>query len=84
MDYNFYVLDEGQKEGGGANMLAAYQNHLRIARDLGDAPIQIGHHFARWNGGQYWWALKEFIRTNCNQPDIHCITFADRYRLETR
>lgn len=84
MDYNFYVLDNGRIDGAGQNMLTAYQNHLRTARALGDAPIQIGHHFARWNRGQYWWALKQFIRANCAEPDIHCMTFADRYRLETR
>lgn len=84
MDYNFYVLDTDRPQGGRANMLDAYQNHLARARALGDAPIQIGHHFARWNGGQYWWALKEFIAANCDAPDIHCITFADRYWQETR
>ena len=84
MDYNFYVLDDGRVEGSGANMLAAYQNHLKIARELGDAPIQIGHHFSRWNRGQYWWALKEFIKENCDADDNHCITFARRFSLETR
>jgi len=84
MDYNFFVLDEGRVEGAGANMLAAYNNHLRIAQDLGNAPIQIGHHFSRWSRGQYWWALKAFIKTNCGRDDVSCITFADRYDLETR
>ncbi|MDG1429982.1 MAG: polysaccharide deacetylase family protein [Paracoccaceae bacterium] len=84
MDYNFYVLDDGRVEGSGANMLNAYQNHLRIAQDLGQAPIQIGHHFSRWNRGNYWWAVKEFIKTNCGNDNIRCMTFSERYKLETR
>jgi len=84
MDYNFFVLDDGRVEGAGANMLNAYENHLRIANGSDRTPIQIGHHFARWNRGQYWWALKAFVRANCDQPDVSCITFADRYALETR
>lgn len=84
MDYNFYVLDDGRRDGAGVNMLNAYQNHLAVAQGLGNAPIQIGHHFARWNRGQYWWALKQFIRANCGQDDIRCITFAERYKREIR
>lgn len=83
MDYNFYVLDDGRVDGSGANMLNAYQNHLRIAQDLGQAPIQIGHHFSRWNRGNYWWAVKQFISTNCGKVDVRCMTFSDRYDLET-
>ena len=84
MDYNFYVLDDGRVDGSGANMLTAYNNHLRVAESLGNAPIQIGHHFSRWNRGNYWWALKTFIKANCNLADVRCITFADRYEIETR
>ena len=84
MDYNFYVLDDGRVEGSGANMLNAYQNHLKNAHGLDQAPIQIGHHFSRWNRGNYWWALKSFIKANCSQETVHCITFAERYALETR
>ena len=84
MDYNFYYLDAGRRDGAGQNMLSAYQDHLNLARGMGNAPIQIGHHFSRWNGGQYWWALKQFIAANCDTPGTRCMTFADRYRLETR
>lgn len=84
MDYNFFVLDDGQVDGSGPNMLNAYQNHLTRAQNLGNAPIQIGHHFSRWNRGNYWWALKQFVLANCGRNDIRCMTFGDRYRLETR
>lgn len=82
MDYNFFVLDEGRLEGGGQNMLNAYRKHVAKAVGMGGAPIQIGHHFARWNKGQYWWALKEFIKEFCNEDDVQCITFQKRFSQE--
>lgn len=82
MDYNFFVLDEGRLEGGGQNMLNAYRKHVAKAVSMGGAPIQIGHHFSRWNKGQYWWALKEFIKEFCNEDEVQCITFQERFAIE--
>jgi len=41
-----------------------------------------GHHFARWNEGAYWWALKEIIREYCKSEFTSCVTFSERIRLE--
>lgn len=78
MDYNFFVLDKGRVEGSGANMLNAYRKHLRDAQKRGAAAIQIGHHFSRWNKGQYWWALKEFIKEFCDTDHIRCTPLEKR------
>ena len=82
MDYNFLMLDQGREAGAGARMLKEYQKHFSKARAEGNAPIQIGHHFARWNDGAYWWALKEIIREHCNSEFTSCVTFSERIRLE--
>ena len=82
MDYNFLMLDKGRESGAGARMVKEYQRYFSKARAEGNAPIQIGHHFARWNGGAYWRALKEIIREHCKSEFISCITFSERIRLE--
>ena len=83
MDYNFLMLDKGREAGAGARMLKEYQEYFSKAIAKGNAPIQIGHHFARWNDGAYWWALKEIIREHCKSEFTSCITFSERIRLET-
>lgn len=82
MDYNFYVLDTGRPQGAGINMLEAYRAHLREAQKIGAPAIQIGHHFARWNGGQYWWALQTFIIEHCDTEIVSCPPL--RARLNTQ
>ena len=83
MDYNFFMLDKGIESGAGARMLKEYQRYFSQAIEEGNAPIQIGHHFARWNEGAYWWALKEIIREHCKSEFTSCVTFSERVRLET-
>ena len=82
MDYNFFMLDKGIESGAGARMLKEYQRYFSQAIEEGNAPIQIGHHFARWNEGAYWWALKEIIRKYCKSEFTSCVTFSERVRLE--
>ncbi len=82
MDYNFLLLDKGREVGAGGRMLKEYQRYFSQARAEGNAPIQIGHHFARWNEGVYWWALKEIIREHCKSAFTSCVTFSERIRLE--
>jgi hypothetical protein len=48
----------------------------------GYAPVHIGHHFARWNKGEYWWALKEIVREYCRDEFASCVTFSERIKLE--
>jgi len=82
MDYNFLMLDKGREAGAGARMLKEYRRYFSQARAEGNAPVQIGHHFARWNEGAYWWALKEIIREHCKSEFTSCVTFSERIRLE--
>ena len=82
MDYNFFMLDQGKELGAGARMLNEYRRYFLHARKKGNAPIQIGHHFARWNEGEYWWALKEFVVEHCKSEFTACVTFSERIRLE--
>ena len=82
MDYNFLMLDKGREDGAAARMLKEYQRYFAQARAEGNAPIQIGHHFARWNEGAYWWALKEIIREHCKSDFTRCVTFSERIRRE--
>jgi hypothetical protein len=63
-------------------MLNEYRRYILQAKIEGNAPVHIGHHFARWNKGEYWWALKEFIREHCIDKFASCVTFSERIKLE--
>jgi hypothetical protein len=77
MDYNFFVLNQGRPDGAGAHMLASYKKHFAHAKERGVTRVQYGHHFSRWHGGQYWWALKEFIKAVCDTGYGQCVTISD-------
>ncbi len=82
MDYNFFMLDRGRETGAGVRMLNEYRRYISQAVMEGNAPVHIGHHFARWNKGEYWWALKEFIREHCRDEFASCVSFSERIKLE--
>ena len=82
MDYNFFMLDRGRETGAGFRMLNEYRRYISQAVMEGNAPVHIGHHFARWNKGEYWWALKEFIREHCRDEFASCVSFSERIKLE--
>jgi peptidoglycan/xylan/chitin deacetylase (PgdA/CDA1 family) len=82
MDYNFFMLDRGRETGAGVRMLNEYRRYISQAVMEGNAPVHIGHHFARWNKGEYWWALKEFIREHCRDKFVSCVSFSERIKLE--
>ena len=82
MDYNFFMLDRGRETGAGVRMLNEYRRYISQAVMEGNAPVHIGHHFARWNNGEYWWALKEFIREHCRDEFASCVSFSERIKLE--
>ena len=82
MDYNFFMLDRGRETGAGVRMLNEYRRYISRAVTEGNAPVHIGHHFARWNNGEYWWALKEFIREHCRDEFASCVSFSERIKLE--
>jgi len=83
MDYNFYYVQSGavdrptQKEAFKKQMLDSYLKYFQENYNGSRAPVQIGHHFSKWNGGAYWEAMKEFTASVCGMPEVKCVTFKD-------
>jgi peptidoglycan/xylan/chitin deacetylase (PgdA/CDA1 family) len=75
MDYNFYMRDKVNEKNPEKNMLDAYNEYYnQSSSSEKKLPMQIGHHFSRWNNGSYWNALKLFIKQNCNNDQTICST----------
>ena len=74
MDYNFYFRDKDGAPDAFENMVQAYRLFLEKSEKLGRVPMQIGHHFSRWNEGAYWNALKTFIGETCSLDHVECGT----------
>jgi peptidoglycan/xylan/chitin deacetylase (PgdA/CDA1 family) len=85
MDYNFYyaqsngVDDPSKLNQGvyGEEMLQTYYNYFFNNYNGNRAPVHIGHHFAKWNGGVYWTAMKTFAKTVCALPEVRCVTYKE-------
>ncbi len=88
MDYNFYVaqsrLNHGEPipEPGRAaefsqQMYDSYMNYFNKNYRGNRAPINVGHHFSKWNGGAYWDAMQRFAKSVCHQPDVRCVTYQE-------
>jgi hypothetical protein len=58
-------------------MVDSYKYYFKKNYFGGRAPVQIGHHFSKWNGGAYWEGMKEFILLVCNKPEVKCVTMKD-------
>lgn len=84
MDYNFYVA-QSKGVAGPASKHKEYENQMYNTymayfknNYYGNrAPIHIGHHFSKWNGGAYWNAMKRFAESVCSQPEVICGTYKD-------
>jgi hypothetical protein len=80
MDYNYYV-----DKGAAARMQADYRKSLVDSYARGHMPWNIGHHFALWQNGGYWAAMKdafEFAAGGCPDAagqsrcaDVEFVTF---------
>ena len=81
MDYNLYYsqsnglpdlknADKYRQEA--FKTYVAYFNHNYYGNR---APINIGHHFSKWNGGAYWLALGDFVRAVCGKPEVKCVSY---------
>lgn len=88
MDYNFYYsqspivngspVDQPQNAAKfSKQMLDSYLNYFRKNYDGNRAPINIGHHFSKWNGGAYWKAMKDFSRAVCRLPEVRCVPYQE-------
>lgn len=88
MDYNFYVTQSrGTDAMVNANpalaetfrkqMVDAYLNYFQTSYYGNRAPVDIGHHFSKWNKGAYWNAMKDFANKVCGLPEVKCVTYKE-------
>lgn len=83
MDYNFYVADSrgennaAMKETYKKQMIDTYMKYFEANYFGNRAPIHIGHHFSKWNGGAYWEAMQAFSRRVCAQAEVKCVTYKE-------
>ncbi|MBY0384791.1 polysaccharide deacetylase family protein [bacterium] len=84
MDYNFYF---SQSQGAPApaskhkqfedEMYNTYLAYFQYNYLGNRAPLHIGHHFSKWNGGAYWNAMQRFAEAVCAKPEVQCVTYKD-------
>lgn len=91
MDYNHFVSHTkgvetpSRKEEFKKDVLDTYLAYFESNKNGNRAPVHIGHHFSKWNGGAYWEAMKEFAKIVCVQPNVKCVTYRQfNAWLETR
>lgn len=83
MDYNFYFTQSaGQpkpenKEAYEKEMLDTYMKYFQDNYFGNRAPVHIGHHFSKWNGGAYWEAMQAFTKRVCGLPEVKCVTYGE-------
>ena len=86
MDYNFYVAQTGgdghpdQPQNADLYQKQMFETYMRYFKGnyTGNrAPVHIGHHFALWNGGAYWAAMKQFAEAVCGLPEVKCVTYTE-------
>lgn len=83
MDYNFYYSQSGgrpnpsESEEYRKEMLNTYMGYFESNYYGNRAPIHIGHHFSKWNGGAYWMAMQEFAKNVCGLPEVRCVTYKE-------
>ncbi len=81
MDYNFYYTQSGgtskaeNKELYKKEMLDTYMKYFQDNYFGNRAPVHIGHHFSKWNGGAYWEAMQAFTKRVCGLPEVKCVTY---------
>lgn len=87
MDYNWLYFHSGgaskpnltpeEREVYKNQMLDSYKYYFKINYYGGRAPINIGHHFSKWNGGAYWQAMQEFAQFVCAKKEVRCVTYSE-------
>ena len=83
MDYNFYFADSkgtpdpANKETYKKQMVDTYMQYFQNNYFGNRAPVHIGHHFSKWNGGAYWEAMQAFTKKVCGLPEVKCVTYGD-------
>lgn len=83
MDYNFYYTQsKGLPDAAHAatyqkEMLDTYMQYFESNYFGNRAPVSIGHHFSKWNGGAYWAAMQAFAKRVCGLPEVDCVTYSE-------
>ncbi len=83
MDYNFYFMQsKGQPDPARAaayeeQMYQSYVNYFQNNYNGNRAPVNIGHHFSKWNNGAYWRAMKRMAQAVCGLPEVRCVTYRE-------
>jgi hypothetical protein len=83
MDYNFYysqsagVSKPENKDAYKKEMLDTYMKYFQDNYFGNRAPVHIGHHFSKWNGGAYWEAMQAFTKRVCGLPEVKCVTYGE-------
>lgn len=81
MDYNFYFAQSNanddlvHREVYRKQMRDSYLNYFHDNYYGNRAPLFLGHHFANYQGGAYWDALKDFTQTICGLPEVRCVSY---------
>ncbi len=81
MDYNFYFSQSGANpdpknaEKYREEMYKTYMAYFNTNYYGNRAPIHIGHHFSKWNGGAYWEAFGDFAKSVCIKPEVKCVNY---------
>ena len=58
-------------------MYYSYVNYFFGNYNGNRAPVNIGHHFSKWNGGAYWNAMRRIAKQVCGLPEVRCTTYRD-------
>jgi hypothetical protein len=87
MDYNWYYFQSAgapvpkmtaeQRLKMKNQVLDSYKYYFKNNYFGGRAPVQIGHHFSKWNDGIYWEAMQEFAKFVCSKKEVHCVTMKE-------
>jgi hypothetical protein len=83
MDYNFYYYQTRGKEDPAhekqyeEQMYQSYVDYFFGNYNGNRAPINIGHHFSKWNGGAYWAAEQRLIQLVCGLSEVKCVTYEE-------
>lgn len=81
MDYNFYYVQSQAREDLAhasayeEQMLQSYFRYFDGNYNGTRAPLNIGHHFSKWNGGAYWRAMQRFAEAACGLPEVQCVDY---------
>lgn len=83
MDFNFWYLLDGAKEGDDARgpeftpiVLDTYRSVYQTVFNGNRAPLVIANHFNDWAGGAFSGAVEQFMSETCDKPETVCATYS--------